>query len=299
MKILITGAAGYIGGMLVDQFRQGPEVQIIALDVRNQPKELDLPHVVWCIADLRKSDWHAIISGVKPDVVIHAAWAGRQNEQMVANVFDYCVRNKIPKFIHLSAIDGYGTVSESLYIENDPLRGTTDIYAGEVTLAEQAVKKIYGGSQKHTQTFLLRLPIIFGPRAWASEHFFATLGLFKKGGLPLLISRPEELLFQAVHEDDVIDILGLLTFNKLSDMYEVYNVATADSVPATGIATIFGKKLIAVSLAIQKLLPFSTSPRLSRSILVDGSKLIKKFKYKFNYTSYEALTTEEGRYGTT
>lgn len=295
MKILITGAAGYIGGMLTEQFKEGPDVQILSIDIRNQPKELEHPRITWFVADLAKADWYGILGGVKPDVVIHAAWARGKNDLLASNVFDYSIRNKIPKFILLSAIDVYGTQSESSYIENDPPRAAAG-YGAEVALSELAVKKLYGGSGKHTCTFILRLPIVFGPRAWQKEHFFGTLGLFKRGGLPLVIDSSAEVAFQALHEDDLVDVVGLLAFNKLSDPYEVYNVTPEDAVPASGIATVFGKKTIVVSSAIKRILSFNHSPRLDRSIIADGRKFTKKFKYKFNYSSYEALTTEEGRY---
>ncbi|MFA6006706.1 MAG: NAD-dependent epimerase/dehydratase family protein [Candidatus Paceibacterota bacterium] len=298
MRILITGAAGYIGGMLTDQFKEGPDVQILALDIKDQPKEIDHPRITWCIGDLRKSDWFSILGSVKPDVIVHCAWAASGNEEMANNVFDYCVRQKIPKFIYLSAIDGYGNISDRYFIENDPLRATDDRYGLDVVASEHAVKKLYGGSGKHTQTFILRLPIIFGPRGWQQEHFFGTLGLFKSGGLPLVMSDPDSIIFQAVHEDDLVDIIGLLAFNKLNDRYEVFNITPEDTVPASGIAATFGKKVVAVSKAVRKLVPFNNSSRLTSSILADGSKFTKKFKYKFNYTSYEAITTEEGKYGT-
>jgi len=297
MKILITGAAGYIGGMLVDQFKDGPDVQLLAVDRKDQPKALEHSRVTWCIADCAEPNWSAILGGVKPDVVIHAAWAEHHNDVLAAHVFEYCVRNKISKFIHLSAIDGYGTNTDLPRIENDPLRAGDDLYGREVMHAELAIKKIYGGSQKHTQTYILRLPIVFGPRAWQREHFFATLRFFKHGRLPLFVVEPEYLQFQALHEDDLVDIIGLFVFNKLPDPYEVYNITPEDTVPASGLATIFGKKLITVSKGIQNVLSRVVPCGLRSSILADGNKFTKKFRYKFNYSTYEALTTDEGRYG--
>jgi len=295
-KILITGAAGYIGRMLAEQFKEGPGVQIIALDIRNQPKALEHPKITWCIGDLRKGDWHNILGSVKPDIVIHTAWATKDNSLMTEHIFDYTLRNKVPKFIHLSSISGYGR-TDMPAIENDPLRANSGKYGTEVIAAEMVIKKLYSGAGKTTETYILRLPVVFGPLAWKLEHFFGILGLLAHARLPAIISNRVRLDFQLIHEDDLIDIIGLLTFNKLSDAYDVFNLTPVDTVPLDGIAAVLGKRIIRMAPAIKNILPVAKRDLFEYSVIVDGRKFEKKFRYKYTYSSYEALTTDEGRYG--
>ena len=74
--IMITGAAGYIGGMLCDQFSKSPELEkIIAIDMQPMPALLkDNKKIIWITASLYQNVWKipAIIN--KPEVVIHCAW---------------------------------------------------------------------------------------------------------------------------------------------------------------------------------------------------------------------------------
>lgn len=308
MKILITGAAGYIGKMLIELFRNGPDVTILALDRTPEPDDIGWENVQWYTRDLTKKDWLEELEKAVPDVVIHTAWnedahrvtvaEASYNERAAAHLFDACFRMRVPKLIHLSAIDGYGTVSghvkQRMYIENDALREAVSPYGIDIVRVEAVLKKLYGGSSKRTQTFILRLPMVYGPRAHMLRHTFGVLK-FWNSALPSPFADPDALAFQVLHEDDLIDALGLLTFNTLHEPYDVYNVAPQDVLTAREIGEYFRARVIPMSKAALKLLP-NIHPRRIDSLIADGRKITTKFNYQYNYSSYEALTRDIGRY---
>ncbi|MDI1342844.1 MAG: NAD-dependent epimerase/dehydratase family protein, partial [Pseudolabrys sp.] len=75
-RVFITGAAGYIGGMLCELLSQRPDVErIIALDHAPMPDALvGCPNIVWIAASTGDTAWTAAVAAERPDIVIHAAW---------------------------------------------------------------------------------------------------------------------------------------------------------------------------------------------------------------------------------
>ena len=74
-SILITGAAGYIGAMLADQFSRSPELEkIVAIDMKPCPELLrGNDKIVWITADLAGGAWQREAGRHQPEVFIHRA----------------------------------------------------------------------------------------------------------------------------------------------------------------------------------------------------------------------------------
>ncbi len=346
MRILITGAAGYIGGMLADQFSRAPDVtEIVCIDRKPVPDLLqNNTKIIWIEHDLSEDGWQEQLRGKTPDVVIHSAWHIRDlyfrpklqrtwNVEGANKVFEYCFTNGVKKLIHFSTVSSYGAFdTNSLkrpFIENDPARENEYRYGIEKREVEQSLKKKYMASGKATQVFILRPATITGPRErymigkkgllymlrpdeqmGAVQQQSKTMMTLLRQFLFLMPIASDEWCRQYIHEDDVTDIVGLLTFGKIKDRYEVFNIAPNDILRAQDMAELFGQKtlrvfpwMVRVAFAIAWDLSFGripTSPGgwrfYSYPIPVDGSKIAKKYQFEYAYSSRNALTREEGRY---
>ena len=73
-RVLITGAAGYLGGMLCDLFSQRDDVErIVGLDKNDMPEALrGMQKLHWIKANIT-DPWEPIAAEQLLDVVIHAA----------------------------------------------------------------------------------------------------------------------------------------------------------------------------------------------------------------------------------
>ena len=113
MRIVITGAAGEIGSVVVEELRHSHE--LVLIDIRPVSRYLTI------IADLSKlsafpqigdqSNWSEAIKGA--DVVVHLAankhvmssWAEVMSDNIQAtwNVFEAAARHRIPRVVFASS----------------------------------------------------------------------------------------------------------------------------------------------------------------------------------------------------
>ena len=90
MNVLITGGAGYIGALLIDQLlRLDLAGTIIGIDIKDRPAlAADCPKLRWIRADVAEDAWISQVQDEAIDVVIHCAYqirelygAGRSQQQ--------------------------------------------------------------------------------------------------------------------------------------------------------------------------------------------------------------------------
>ena len=272
-RVFITGAAGYIGGMLCDQFAQRPDVEaVIALDTAPMPALLrGNDKIIWVAADTADSSWRNMVAAERPDVVVHAAWRIRDaygrnapdgNVAGADNVFDFAFATpSVRRLLHFSTVSAYGAQAgntiEQRFTETDPLRASGFRYADDKRQAEQHLQTRFAKARAEgsaVEVAVLRPAAVTGPRGRHQRVLFGLQSALSGQLKRTVAERMVALLMsfipvtprwcrQFVHEDDVADIAALLAFADLPERYATFNIGPPGAVMrAADMAQAFGKR---------------------------------------------------------
>jgi nucleoside-diphosphate-sugar epimerase len=275
--LLITGAAGYVGAMLCEQFSKRDDVErIIGLDMEPMPDLLKgNAKIAWIQANTSDGTWQEKASAFSPDIVVHAAWQIRAiygnfkktwkwNVDGSKAVFEFALNNKnVRRLVHFSTAAIYGAFPENtfehLFKESEPMREKEYIYAVEKQKSEEDLDAAIASSKSDAMVAVVRPAAITGPRGRYMRIRFGLQSALSgqlKGGVYGLISALVSLVpatkgwvRQFVHEDDVVDIVGKLAFEPWKGgKKEIYNLAPGGApVYAADMARAVGKGLLPVS----------------------------------------------------
>ena len=261
--IFITGAAGYVGAMLADQFSNRPSVvNIICLDKNPQPELLKSnKKIKWIRANIADDSWQKEVAECKPTVIIHCAWQiremyGQKRKQWQWNVVGSekvaalaLSTSSVERFIHFSTASIYGAyLSNTLshfFKESEPMREEEYLYGIEKKQAEenltQLLRERKGKGERVPDVFIVRPAAITGPRGRSMSGRFGLQSALSgklKGSLVYSFVRlmvsfvPATPLWcrQFVHEDDVVDIVTQLSFSENLPHFEIFNLTPSGPV---------------------------------------------------------------------
>ncbi|MEK7086562.1 MAG: NAD-dependent epimerase/dehydratase family protein [Patescibacteria group bacterium] len=275
--ILITGAAGYVGAMLVEQFAKRADVErIIGIDKEPMPENFQQEQKLVYLNLNTADDWEEQVRAYHPDIVIHTAWQiremyGDQATQWKWNVggsdkiFDFSLlEQSVDRLVYFSTVSSYGSFPENTlehrYVETEPFRTTDYLYAEEKRVVEEHLHEKHEKSDKHTSVAVLRPAAITGPRGRYMRIRFglqsSLAGTLKGQGSFLydLISLwvswvpvTPKWLRQYIHEDDVVGIVERLALGERVDGYEVFNICPPGAVVlGPDMAKAVGKKQLPI-----------------------------------------------------
>ena len=187
MKILVTGASGFVGGALVQQINGLHDIQVLT----RKPIDLLTPDVQQLVAaNIFAADLPENI-----DVIIHLA--GRAhilNEQTTDPLSEFrkvnvegtlelarqALEKKVKRFIFMSSIGVNGSVTLQQPFTEDAIPQPHADYAVSKLEAEQELKKLFAGSE--TELVIIRPPLIYAAHAPGN---FARLLKLVASNLPL------------------------------------------------------------------------------------------------------------------
>ena len=277
--ILITGAAGYVGGMLIKDFAEREDVErIIGLDKEPMPEFIEGISKLVYIEKNTAEDWEEEVRKHAPDVVIHTAWQIREiygdrelewkwNIDGSDKVFDFAFEEEsVKRLVHFSTVASYGAYKtntiDKRYVEEDSFREMDYLYAEEKRIAEAHLRSKYELHKEERPDLsiaIVRPAAITGPRGRYMRIRFglqsALAGQLKDSFAYRLISAMVSFVpitsawvRQFIHEDDVVGIVERLSFGESIGAYEVFNICPpGDVVRGPDMAKAVGKKTITIA----------------------------------------------------
>jgi len=191
MKVLVTGAAGFLGGHLVEMLvERGYEVRALVLPEESAAHVQSLPGVEVVRGDV--TDGEALrraVRGVKR--VYHVAaktgpWGAEEDYRNVnvlglAELVRVSVEAGIERFVHTSSITVYGHHLRGVVSEDHPFHAEDNPYSRSKIAGEQLLAKLI--QEQSAPVIIVRPGWIYGPRDYASFARFASLIATGKGFL--------------------------------------------------------------------------------------------------------------------
>ena len=308
--VFITGAAGYVGSMLVQKFAARDDVaRIIGLDKEPLPDMIKGESKLTYIQANTADDWQEQVRAFAPDVVIHTAWQIREiygnraltwkwNIDGSDKVFDFAFNEpSVKRLIHFSTVSSYGAFSdnevEHRYTEDEPFRKSQYLYAEEKRISEERLEERYKKAQaigNKVAVAIVRPAAITGPRGRFMRIRFglqaALSGQLKDSFAYRVVSAmvsfvpiTPKWVRQFIHEDDVVDLVEILAFAEPKASYEVFNICPPGAVVlGPDMAKAVGKKSVMVpAWAIP--LPFFVLWNLTRGKIPTGPGAWRSYAY--------------------
>jgi UDP-glucuronate 4-epimerase len=265
---LVTGVAGFIGSHLAEKLLASDDVSIIGIDnfdgfyARSIKEEnlnllLTNPNFSFIEGDIRNTDWHSKLDGIKIDGIIHiAAKAGvlpsikdpllyeDVNIKGTMQLLEFAKKNSIQQFIFASSSSVYGVNSNVPWSEADHVLKPISPYACSKVANELTG---YTYSILYNIRFLaLRFFTVYGPRQrpdLAIHKFIAKI----ENGDKIQMYGDGSTKRDYTFVDDIVDgIIKALTYK--ASMYEIINIGNNQPVTlaelVSTIETVAGKKAI-------------------------------------------------------
>lgn len=305
MRVAVTGAAGYLGRLLIRRLERCAGVaHILATDIRAAPPGEFSDKVAFVQHDIR-----APIGGLfaerRIDAVAHLAFvirAGR-NERAVkgvnigglANALDGCANSGARLLLYMSSATVYGAHPDNppLLTEASPLRPLSGFAYSDAKVEAEALLTNFAERHPDVGVCILRACPILGARA---DNFIAQ-NLARRLSVAVMGYDPP---MQFLHEDDAADVMANCL---LGGAAGIYNIGGSGGVRRSEMAALAGGRLLQLPAALLygltglswRLGLQSSSPSCGLDFIrypwaVSADKLEREHGLAARYSSREAWT---------
>ncbi len=192
-KILVTGAAGFVGSAILRVLQQHDGLEALGL-CRTLPADTDADAPLLAVGDLADADLSAVLPGV--DVVIHAAARAhvmqddstdplteyrRANVEASLNLARQAAAAGVRRFVFISSVkvNGESTSGRGPY-SAEQVPAPEDAYGISKHEAEQALQLLC--AEQGMELVIVRPPLVYGPGVKAN---FASLVRLCSKSIPL------------------------------------------------------------------------------------------------------------------
>ncbi len=221
MRILITGAAGYIGTKLLLSLSEKNAVEVIVgLDVKEPGMSSE--KFIFYKRDVRQPV-DDIIKKHSIDTVIHAAFVlpplhdKKLMEDININgtrsVLESCIRAAVKRVLYTSSTTAYGfhPDNDRPLAEESPLRGNDDIIYSKSKRIIEGIFSEYSRQHPDISFIIVRPCFVVGP---GFDNPLARFLQMKVVPVPI---HTEPMQF--IHEDDLVDIMWILLLRGESGIF--------------------------------------------------------------------------------
>ena len=241
MRVLVTGATGFIGSKLVEHISKDNIVYCIS---RSKDNIFQRDNVNWVIQDLSKELNYSILPK-ELDAIIHLAQSKHYrnfpekaldiflvNDYSTVQLLDYGRRIGIRSFVFASS-GGVYAHKDGFFLEDDPLNPTT-FYLNSKLISEHLVKSY----TDFFSTTILRYFFVYGEGQ--KNMLIPNLINSVKEGRPILIYNEEGIKITPTYIDDAVRATaGAISIQE----NETINVAGGETISILELSEIIGEVL--------------------------------------------------------
>ena len=245
LRVAVTGAAGYLGSLLIERLQDCDTVScILATDIR-KPSSTYNDDVDFVHLDIT-NPFPDLFDRYDINAVVHLAYilnpgrrsdlARRVNVSGTDHVIEACSNADIAHVVYLSSTSVYGAHPDNpeFLTEEDPVRPIPGFqYSEDKAAAEGRLTEFAERNSSVSITILRGCPVM-GPHA---DNFIANA--FRKPALPRLGSADPPMQF--IHENDLTEIIVKCLDTRPSG---IFNVAGDGTIHWSRMASVMGRRML-------------------------------------------------------